>query len=292
MRPIVLLAIALCAAVLAAPWRSAAADGRYALAYEILLAGLAVGEIEITATLSDGRYHLLADTRNTGVLQLLAGFTSRAESRGDSSLGVLQPRAHWVDNVWVGERRSVRNSYGEDGVVITEITPTAKADGREAVPQDRLDGTVDPLTAGLAVSLHAGGPEPCRGRIPVFDGRRRYDLSFRPTGREAIDGPFYEGTSIRCRVSLERIAGFSRDPWLPRAKTPEEADLWFARVAKDAPAMPVMFQADMGLGIVEINLVSFSAEPPESRAGTGELDVDTIAAHPANSANGTSFDGR
>ncbi len=233
---------------------------RYLLDYEILLAGFEVGNVEVLAELSSDAYNIVVDTRNTGILRLLAGFTSRARSHGRYDPAGVRPQWHQADNVWVGERRFVRNSYREDGGVDAEVSPPAARDDRKEVPASQVVGTVDPLSASLMASLRAGGAEACRGRIAVFDGRRRYNLAFEHAGKDQVSGPAYKGPGIRCRVALERIAGFSSDPWLPRAQSSDRGDIWFAKVRDELPPVPVRLKTDLGIGTVEVNLVSLVNE--------------------------------
>jgi hypothetical protein len=239
-----------------AEWQS-----RYLIGYEILLSGFTVGDIQITAELSENEYHFLTNTRNSGLLRLLVGFTSRAESGGRTSLGEVTPLTHRADNVWVGEKRYVRNAYDDDGGVRAEVLPSAADDGRDQVSERQMAGTIDPLSAAFQASLRAGGERACEGRLPVFDGRRRYDLHFRRLGEEEISGPFYSGPALRCHVRIERIVGFSRVPWLPRAKASDTAHIWFAPVVADLPPLPTRMRTELGLGAAEVNLVSLSAAP-------------------------------
>lgn len=234
---------------------------RYRIGYEILLAGFSVGSIEVTVELSKNAYHVIADTRNSGLLRLLAGFTSRAESSGRTSLGEVRPLSHRADNVWVGEKRSVRNAYHDDGGVSVEVHPSAAADGRDQVPDHQRADTIDPLSAGVQASLRAVGARACQGSLAVFDGRRRYDLHFRPVGEEEVSGPFYSGPALHCHIDLERINGFSRDPWLPRAKSSDAAEIWFAPVVANLPPLPTRMMTDLGLGTAEVILVSLIAAP-------------------------------
>ncbi len=168
------------------------------------------------------------------------------------------PLAHQADNVWVGEKRYVRNSYGEDGGVSAKVFPPAASDERDPIPKHELVGTVDPLSAALWASLRAGGADACRGTIAVFDGRRRYDLLFERVGGGEISGPIYQGPGIHCRVTLNRIAGFSRRPWLARASSPDSVELWLAKVVAELPPLPVLLTTDIGLGRVEVDLVSLT----------------------------------
>jgi len=201
------------------------------------------------------------------LLRLLAGFTSRAESGGRTSLGEVTPLTHRADNVWVGEKRYVRNAYDEDGGVRADVLPSAADDGRDQVSDHQMAGTIDPLSAGFQASLRAGGAHACEGRLPVFDGRRRYDLHFRRLGAEEISGPLYSGPALRCHIRIERIVGFSRHPWLPRAKSSDEAQIWFAPVVADLPPLPTRLRTDLGIGTAEVNLVSLIAAPGDHEAG-------------------------
>ena len=252
------------AASLLLAWQPQAVAGeasRHLLAYQIVLAGFVIGDVEVTAEFAGGEYHIVTDTRNTGVLRLLAEFTSHAQSRGRFGSGKVRPLMHRADNVWIGENRYVRNTYGDDGEVTVEVFPPAASDDRDDVPGHQIAGTVDPLSAVLTASLRAGGSDACRGSIAVFDGRRRYNLNFEHSGKGDVSGPVFDGSAIRCRVVLERIAGFSRHPWLPRLQSPDGADLWFGKVVADLPPVPVLLSADLGVGSVVINLVSLVAAP-------------------------------
>ncbi len=260
-----LIALVLALVVAGQPSARAEQSSRYHIGYEILLAGFSVGNIEVTVELSKSEYHVIADTRNSGLLRLLAGFTSRAESSGRTSLGEVRPLTHRADNVWVGEKRYVRNAYGDDGGVSVEVLPSAAADGRDQVPSHHRADTIDPLSAAVQASLRAVGARACQGSLAVFDGRRRYDLHFRPVGEEEVSGPFYSGPALHCHIDLERIIGFSRDPWLPRAKSSDAAEIWFAPVAADLPPLPTRMMTDLGLGTAEVILVSLTPAPAPPR---------------------------
>lgn len=260
---------ALAAALLVTGTPQARADqeSRYLIGYEILLSGFTVGDIQITAEFSSNKYRILANTRNSGVLRLLAGFTSRAESDGRTNLGKVMPLNHRADNVWVGEKRYVRNAYDNDGGVRAEVVPSAADDGRDQVPEHQRAGTIDPLSAAFQASLWAGSDHACEDRLPVFDGRRRYDLHFRRLGEEEISGPFYSGTALRCHVRIDRIVGFSRTPWLLRSQASDTAHIWFATVVADLPPLPTRLRADLGLGTAEVILVSLTAAPNDHEPG-------------------------
>lgn len=282
--------IPIIAAIVIAAWFgrqpvvAAGENSRNSLAFEIFLAGFSVGEVKLTAEFERDRYELTAFTRNTGLLRLLAGFKSRARTVGRLSGTEASPEEHRADNVWVGERRRVRNRYREDGGISVEVVPPPDEDGREAVAPETRSNAIDPLSAGLTASLRAAGPEACRDRIPVFDGRRRYDLAFERVAEEFVAVEAYSGQALRCRVTLVRIAGFSRRPWLPRAQTPEVASLWFAKASPLLPPLPVLLKTDIGLGSVEVRLVSVASERQAALAGDGAKSKPPERPEPAPAA--------
>ena len=99
------LAIGLATPVAAEP------ETRVDLAYEIYLGGFHVGTLRLRAEIAEQRYHLVADTRSRGVIDLLIGFTSKAETVGRLVDGRVSPNWHAADNTWLGQPRRVRNDW-------------------------------------------------------------------------------------------------------------------------------------------------------------------------------------
>ena len=247
------LAIGLATPVAAEP------ETRVDLAYEIYLGGFHVGTLRLRAEIAEQRYHLVADTRSRGVIDLLIGFTSKAETVGRLVDGRVSPNWHAANNTWLGQPRRVRNDYGPDGGVRNSAVPQAKNDDRDPVPPDRMVGALDPLSGGLR-AVRAAADGHCRGQVPVFDGRRRYDLAIAAGGPDRVDGPFYAGPALRCSVTLQRIVGFSKDPWLPRSDLAAVMQIWLAELAPDLPPIPVRMQAQIGFAEVLIHLVGLKRD--------------------------------
>jgi hypothetical protein len=81
------------------------------------------------------------------------------------------------------------------------------------VREQHLKGVVDPLTAIMMLSRGAGA-DPCDRRIPIFDGRERFDLVFSRKGdmRVTEQAPSGQpGVAHVCRVRYLPIAGHKID---------------------------------------------------------------------------------
>lgn len=251
MRPIVIALLALLF--------SAAADAEsaertsVALDYEIRLGGFHAGAVQLTATFDANRYRIAATTQSRGFIDMLVGFRSQARSEGERRGDEVLPALHAADNEWRGERRWVRLRRDGDGPRV-QVHPPPELDDRKPVPPELRKGALDPLSAALRATLAAAAGRPCQRRLDVFDGRRRYALHFAE--------PRAEGRTLRCRVRLERIAGMSRDPWLPILQPIETAELWLAPVRPDLPPLPLKLRADTAFGAALVQLTAVDGAPP------------------------------
>ena len=232
------------------------------LHYSIHLGGFSVGSVELDAELTRGGYLLRSVTRTDGLIDMVVGFLSHAESRGAIASRQIRPIEHRADNIWMGEDRFVRNAY-EAGQVKAVINPSPEDDDRPPVPVSATGGTLDPLSASLRASVLAETASPCAESVPVFDGRRRYNLNFSHVAgsRHAHLGG---GRPIQhCQIVLERIVGFSRKPWLTPVKGVEVADIWFKPLVADLPLIPVRLTADTGVGEAVVQLVALNGKAVE-----------------------------
>ncbi|HEU5339286.1 MAG TPA: DUF3108 domain-containing protein, partial [Sulfuricaulis sp.] len=194
--------------------------------------------------------------RSEGIASLLFSWQSKARSTGYRTRDRLVPRLHEVNGKWSGEARKVRLSYDGPGKIDSEVSPPSDGTERDAVPGWLTVGTVDPLSATLAVLLRLAGGDRCEGKFPVFDGRRRYDMVVRagaPATLPAIHSSIFAGPAQRCDFKLRRIAGF----WKKRSRFGRrvtDPTLWVASPLDGVPPVPVRFTAATGFGALNIHL--------------------------------------
>ena len=257
-RSTVLVAVALMAAQAAGPARAepAAADD-IDLSFRIYAGGFAILSLETKAAVAPADYTMTTRVRTEGLVDLLLGFqlASRAEGRVDAA-GV-RPLAYRSDSDGRFGRRTTRMVWDERGVPIASTEPPAEADDRDPVTPAQAQGAVDPLTAAVARTTLRRG-EPCGGRDQLFDGRRRYDLSYTPAGRAELASSrwsAYAGPAIVCKVRMHRIAGYVRAAEDDNRRLDErETTLWLAPI-EDGMHLPVKLSADTLWGTVIAHIV-------------------------------------
>ena len=95
-------------------------------------------------------------------------------------------------------------------------------------------------------------------REAVFDGRRRYNLVLDHLGQDFIqrnDYSAFSGSALRCRVKIERIAGFKRKTTRSKWRKTDGATLWIGRAFANFPPVPVRLALDTDLGGLRAYLV-------------------------------------
>jgi len=249
--------------------RAVAAPRTLTLSYLISVAGIETGRLALNIERRGSEYRLSSEIETLGLTDALIEFRSAAITHGSVSNTKVLPRQHRADNLWRGDTRFVRISYGPDGPLDITVEPRPEDDDRDAVARALTEGTIDALSAAYIASLRA---PTCQDTIKVFDGRRRYNIQTRPVGDVESQGPSYQGPAYLCELELHRIAGHSKSPWLPPSDE-ETGRIWFAPLSGDWPLIPVRFEIDILLGSAAVHLRSATArglniKPRASRQST------------------------
>ena len=226
-----------------------AGDFSLALDYDVRWGPFRILSMELTSEVAGDRYQATSVLETRGTIGLLFPWRSRAESSGRRDGPALRPERHRADGTYRSERRTVDIEYRRDGAVSASITPPPEEDVR--VPDELQRETVDPLTAGM-LAVEDG----CRGRVPVFDGRRRYDLRLEELAPGTVPeskGALYAGSARRCRAVVEARAGFWR--FDPRDDSePTILDFWIASPRGGMPPVPVYLELTGARGTLAIVL--------------------------------------
>ncbi len=106
---------------------------------------------------------------------------------------------------------SVRMSFKDKAVAQVNTIPPSSSDGANHVPlhAEHLRDVVDPLTAVMVMS-RGKGATPCSRRIPIFDGKQRFDLLMSSGGQQKVAETRPSGQppiGYVCKVRYIPIAG-------------------------------------------------------------------------------------
>jgi len=250
---------------------SAAASERGILDYKVYFGGFPALALEIEIGRTSEEYDISIGLRTLGVIDRLFPWTMRAYSRGRWAGAEVRPEAAGQTSAWRGRRRLVDVRYQDGRPIVARVVPPPDRDGRASVAAADVAGTVDLASAILSLSLAAEAGRGCARLVPVFDGRRRYDLvvehvGFEPIRRFGQAGPARR--ALKCRVSMVRRSGFERDPdHGAKDGGRRTALLWLARAGEGLPPVPVRIELETRWGLVIAHLMRVRAAPAGAAPG-------------------------
>lgn len=244
---------------------SAYAQARLKTHYTISMTGVSIGQIVWLITIGEQRYTTSANGKASGVLSALVKGEGSVDTRGIVADGLLTPK-FFTSRINDDEGDSELRMTFDDGGVKELISQTQPADrDRVLVTDADRRGVADPLTAMLIpAAADALAPANCDRVLPIFDGRRRYDLvlSFRRIEKVTIDRG-YTGRVLVCGVVLKPIAGYRTDSLLVKyVAGRRDMELWFAPIAGTSVMAPTRVLMPTLIGTLEIEADQFEMLPP------------------------------
>lgn len=174
--------------------------------YEIAFAGVKVGWFKFNSRIADRTYSLEGRGK---VSALFGAFTwqGKTESSGHVARDRPDPAHYSFDYKANSKNGGVKMAFNRRAVTQLEVRPD-KRRSRKTVPllPEHLRDVFDPLSAIMALTRTDAG-HPCQKRLPIFDGRQRFDLVFEPAGRER-KGRDGAPPGYICRVRYVPVAGY------------------------------------------------------------------------------------
>ncbi|WP_247875762.1 DUF3108 domain-containing protein [Azospirillum sp. TSH100] len=250
--------------------------------YRVFVGGVTALDVDATLDVAGDHYRVAVSAVTGGTIGRLFNWRSDSQSDGNVHGDDLRPTSHRQTSLLRGEPRNVTLTYGPQGDVSTSVTPPPETDDREPVPPALQRDTLDPLTAVLDLLFAVGASQSCDRSLPVFDGRRRYDMVFSEVGRRIVDPSRYSifsGVAQQCRVTYKPVAGYARSSsggrfWQrnnPADRPP--VNLWLAPVAAGYPPLPVRLETDSDFGSVVVHLTGVTPPAADRRAGVSPQPV-------------------
>jgi Protein of unknown function (DUF3108) len=225
------------------------------MVWHIDLAGVNLGKLGLSATLKGKEYSATSWLETRGIVNVFWDSRIDADSRGVIEAGVMVPESYNSD--YKGAKSTQKVALAFTGGFPAKLIAVPEYDlNRFPVSDEQKKGTVDPLSgmilaiAGVTVSADA----PCGTTIPVFDGKRRYNVNMKFRHEVMVDeGKHgYRGPALECALEYEQIAGFK--PQLdPEDRSMPQTLAWVIPVKRtDDPSkliyMPVKIWAETAFG--------------------------------------------
>ena len=242
--------------------------------YTVAVGGLVAFEAQVTLMVDEDHYRIALEAAPQGMMHYLIPWSLSAEVEGRHDAGgwAARPVHYRSVSSWRGKERSVRIDYDESGLVQeVQAIPPLRDDEFEAVPAYLIPGSVDLMTGVFEVLLRLDAGAICQAAVPVYDGRRRFEVSFEALGKHVLAKnslSFFSGEATACRITSRVLAGRRKeDGNLQQAEAKSREGgvpitAYAAPLSTTGHNMPVRINFDSAMGLVVIHLKSLEEVAP------------------------------
>lgn len=163
--------------------------------FDFYISGIKAGEMTMSARSTPEGYSARSSIRAAGAVGLVASFYFDGESSGRLVDGKVSPVRYEANSKSPrAERRTVMDWKNGVPVNVSVVPP------RGSAPDPATQGgTLDPVSAGLALLGDARPGAVCDASVDVFDGSRR--------SRFSLGAPVAKDGSLVCMGAYSRIEG-------------------------------------------------------------------------------------
>ena len=234
--------------------------------YKVYAGGINALDAQIKLTQDKDNFDMRATAKTAGFLGALAPWSGHYVTKGFVSEQTPKPLSHVAKSTWRDEIETKTYSYNRDeSFKKLTIIDEGIDESPDKVDRALTDGTVDLLTATLAVMQNSVSAQKCEGSSDIFDGKRRFTLNFKPQGTKQLTASkynIYSGPALKCAIEIEPKGGkWHEKPrgWLSIQEQGRQKGalptLWLAQVHEGAPAVPVRAEVKTQFGTLLMHLI-------------------------------------
>ena len=250
------------------------AQGKVEARYTATLGGIAIGSGTWIIDIAPDHYMAAASGRASGLMRVFASGEGSSAVRGLIKRGRLLP-ASFAVTMRSHDSFDVRMEMSGGNVKELQSEPPVEpSPDRIPLTEAHRKGIVDPMTAVLMPVNGKGEvltPEACQRKLPIFDGRQRFDLKLAFKRMDQVESERgYSGQAIVCSASYEAIAGHRPGRYVIRyLQETRELEIWLVPIAGTRIVVPYRVSIPTFFGIAILQATQFETEaqaPAPNRA--------------------------
>ena len=238
--------------------------------YDVYAGGVHALEVNLTNDFTaKDKYNVNMNAKTYGLLSKLAPWRGQFSTTGWKG-DVYKPQEHKSVTTFKDETDSKTYSYNKDGSFKNFVLIENGKDKKAKPSKELTQGTTDILTSTLntmrVMGLEGKG---CNGESEIFDGKRRFKLSFNQV-RETILSKSgynaYQGPAIECTALVTPVAGKWHEKPRGWASIQEQGrakgslpTVWFAVIEEGQPAVPVKMRVKTDYGTLFMHLTKYNS---------------------------------
>lgn len=246
------------------------------LDYDMYAGGIHAMNASILFDSTSSRYSTIFRAEIQGFLRYLLPWKGSLETKGlilYSPEFQYVPQNHTRISLWPDEIKRTEMKYDAQGNLLSSHTYFDEEGKKYDYPDDI--SAADPrnapdLVTAATLWMHdAKIGKPCDARIPVFDGKRRFDLVFKPLGNETLTPSRYSsfsGDTYKCAFELDMKNERDRQKnqfYKTQEKSKRKGQpptIWMGRMKENAPLVPVKMAVYSDYGALILHLTKQSGD--------------------------------
>ena len=238
--------------------------------YNIHFMGAHIGDFKIHSSITTRQYSLQASADISAFFGMVSwqGVTG---SYGLMTANGPVPQNYTFRYATSDKREALEIRFQQRMVQDIIINPPSHP-GSRAVPITSADlqNVVDPLSAVVLLaqgrSSRMSGGDACNKRLPIFDGRVRFDLVLSPKGTRSIgNAGKLHGTAYVCRVNYVPIAGHKAGKSGDYATGNSGIEIWLVPMPEAGLLVPYYVHVPTPAGTVSMVAAKFDVETSAGR---------------------------
>ena len=259
------------------PAAAQGAQGRLEAQYTASISGIPIGRGNWIIDIASDQYTAAASGTTTGLIKFFTGARGTGAAHGTIAAGQPMPTSYGATITFDHKVDDVRMALAGGNVTNYAVEPPLPpAPDRVPVTDADRRGVFDPMTSMLNRVAGTGdpvSPQACNRKVPVFDGRVRYDLRSEYRRMETVKADRgYAGPAVVCAVFFTPISGYVPErPAIKYLVTLRDAEVWLAPIAGTRVLVPFRFSmpTPLGTGLLQATeFVSVAQPVPRTAAKT------------------------
>lgn len=244
--------------------------------YRINWLGVNIGDFKIRSTITNRQYSLQA---NADVSVFFGTFSWQGvtSSRGLMTANGPVPQNYTFRYSTNDRREAIELRFQQRMVQDIIINPPQHPGARNVpITAAHLQNVVDPLSAIVLLSqarLNRHSGDACNKRLPIFDGKTRYDLVLSLKGTRSIPGAGkLRGTAFVCSVHYVPIAGhkMGKPGENDYATGNTGIEVWLVPLPEAGLLVPYYVHVPTPAGTASMVTAKFEVETPAGRHALAE----------------------
>jgi len=240
----------------------AAVAGPIEARYQISVAGLMIGQAQISGEVTDRSYRATLNAQLSGLAGALTSGRGAVNVSGLLQAGrpLSNGYALSANNSTISRTIQIAMAQGNIGQVAIE-PPFEPKEDRVPVLDHHRRNVSDPVSALLMPVAGNGdmlSPQNCNRTIPVFDGVQRFDITLSASGARPVNEPQrgYVGHALVCNVRYAPIAGHRPIPATEFMTKNREMSVWLVPIEGTRTLIPWRINVKTQLGTLVIDTQS------------------------------------